>query len=908
MNPIPLQLSWSSHPQREPDAWLLTGDDPRAWLDDITSWPGSQDKVRLRVIPASRQERHALGVLVTCEQAQEVTASATCLPYGRVAGRLFLPIEAGFSADVSERELSELLDADKEYVFHPTVGLIGFAAGQILTLADFLAPPSQRERSWDAAHPGLAPPRKLTALLPEEVPTVAQVIEQGRGDIGKDVGKWDDLPPASDESTGLKGMAGKAGRYLLAGLAGLVSGLASLAPRSLRPGFLDKAREWAGKKLTQIHEAWNREKQREIRRLMELLKNDPDRGLKYALPIGGTGAPRGLAPGSNKLTRRSTDFSLSQLGGGEAVDWWDLPEEYRRDLVARYRELANRALHLGRHRRAAYIFAQLLGDLEAAATALTGGHHWREAAILYRDQLKRPHEAARCLEQGGLWTEAIELYVELKEHEKAGDLYRKIEQEEPARGQYARAASAAQAQRDYLQAARIFEFKLDSPEAALQMFDEGWLDSRQPAECLRGAFDLRGRHGQHVEARARIEQFDREPPDAGKQTPLVEVLAEQTSTYPDRQVREHAREAARQWTARRLPETGREEASRLLGAFNKLVPEDRLLGRDCQRYLDQRFATKPRVKAIPAKARLEVVREIQLPCSVNWTSAIRSRKETYVGGYFADHTVTLARVESNLNWSHRQMTEWPSYPSKFPLLMAASEMEDRLVFVHAPGFPRLPLIELFPLTDGNLIPIGGLAGVSIFPLGVCRPTPLATFVLEYRNDYLTLISLGSNGETLNTIVVPGNHVGIPIGTPMHGWASAIGLALETEFLLIRGDGTIQHSLSCGRRILGLWGTPPHSLKRAILGFADGCAFVNLDRSRQLFADDLHLPKAAFLGGDAVAVAGENGVEVYRIENGALRLVAEERKPRGTPIAVLPADRAEQFLIIHQDGLVQKMRF
>lgn len=906
MNPIPLQLSWSSHPQREADAWLLTGDNPRAWVEEIASWPVSQEKVRLRVIPASRQERLTLGVLVTCEQAQGVTASATCLPYGRVAGRLFLPIEASYSADVSERELSELLDADKEYVFHPTVGLIGFEAGQILTLADLLAPPPQRERSWDLAQPGIAPPRKLTALMPEEVPTVAQVIEQGRGDIGQDAGKWDDLPPASDESTGLKGMAGKAGRYLLAGLAGLVSGLASLAPRSLRPGFLDKAREWAGKKLTQIHEAWNREKQREIRRLMELLKNDPDRGLKYALPIGGTGAPRGLAPSSNKLTQRSTDFSLSELGGGQPVDWWDLPEEYRRDLVARYRELANRALHLGRHRRAAYIFAQLLGDLEAAATSLTAGHHWREAAVLYRDQLKRPHEAARCLEQGGLWTEAIELYVELKEHEKAGDLYRKIEQEEPARGQYARAVSVAQAQRDYLLAARIFEFKLDSPEAALQMFDEGWLHSRQPAECLRGTFDLRGRHGQHVETRARIEQFDREPPDAGKQTPLVEVLAEQTSTYPDREVREHAREAARQWTARRLPETGREEASRLLGAFNKLVPEDRLLGRDCQRYLDLRFATKPRAKASPAKGRLEVVDETKLDGAINWTTAVKSGNAVYICGYSRNDLVKLAVLAGNMKQVVFGL--FAPRPSQFPIVMAASLSDDSFLFVHVPGHAHEWPMIVSTLSDGKKIEVGGLVGVSEALLGACRPTSTVTIVLEMRNDRLTLVSLGMKGETLYTLVVPVLEPRYTIPVPMHGWASAIGLALETEFMLIRFDGTIQHSLSCGRRILGLWGTPPHSLKRAILGFEDGCAFVNLDRSRQLFADDLHLPRAAFLGGDAVAVAGTNGVEVYRIEDNALRLVAEERKPRGTPIAVLPADRAEQFLIIHRDGLVQKMRF
>jgi hypothetical protein len=43
---------------------------------------------------------------------------------------------------------------------------------------------------------------------------------------------------------------------------------------------------------------------------------------------------------------------------------------------------------------------------------------------LYRDRLKKPLEAAACLQNGGLWAEALELYRQLGEFEKAGDLAR----------------------------------------------------------------------------------------------------------------------------------------------------------------------------------------------------------------------------------------------------------------------------------------------------------------------------------------------------------------------------------------------------------------------------------------------------------------------------------------------------
>ena len=40
---------------------------------------------------------------------------------------------------------------------------------------------------------------------------------------------------------------------------------------------------------------------------------------------------------------------------------------------------------------------------DVLAGALTAGRCYREAAVLYRERLRRPLDAARCLEQGGLW-------------------------------------------------------------------------------------------------------------------------------------------------------------------------------------------------------------------------------------------------------------------------------------------------------------------------------------------------------------------------------------------------------------------------------------------------------------------------------------------------------------------------
>jgi len=60
------------------------------------------------------------------------------------------------------------------------------------------------------------------------------------------------------------------------------------------------------------------------------------------------------------------------------------------------------------------------------------GQHYREAAVLYRERLKRPLDAARCLERGGLLDEAAELYIEQGMMEQAADLYYRLERPDEA--------------------------------------------------------------------------------------------------------------------------------------------------------------------------------------------------------------------------------------------------------------------------------------------------------------------------------------------------------------------------------------------------------------------------------------------------------------------------------------------
>ena len=169
--------------------------------------------------------------------------------------------------------------------------------------------------------------------------------------------------------------------------------------------------------------------------------------------------------------------------------------------------MAARELHLGRNRRAAYIYAELCDDLGAAAAALVAGSHFREAAVLYRDRLKQPLEAARCLEQGRLWAEALQAYEKLEEFEKAGDLAARLDQPEDAARLYHSAVALARRRDDSLGAARLLDSKLNLPDDALEQLLGGWKSTSQSKACVGEAYRLFGRLGRHDAARRQLEKF-----------------------------------------------------------------------------------------------------------------------------------------------------------------------------------------------------------------------------------------------------------------------------------------------------------------------------------------------------------------------------------------------------------------
>lgn len=250
--------------------------------------------------------------------------------------------------------------------------------------------------------------------------------------------------------------------------------------------ILNKGPKWEG--LQKDFEDLEARNQKQVDKLMDLLKKNPDEALKYAIPLDENGVARGKLGGQLDLSKRWFDFSLfgsprSQTGSG-TVNLGDSYYQLQNQYIATAEEL----LKKNEHQKAAFIFMKLLKNYDRAAAALEAGRYYQEAATIYIKHSGNKLKAAQCYEKGNLTLEAIDLYKELNEHEKAGDLYIKINQRTQAMMQYHKLATHYKAHSQYLKASSVYREKMDDARTGQSLLLEGWNSNKDATNCLSSYF------------------------------------------------------------------------------------------------------------------------------------------------------------------------------------------------------------------------------------------------------------------------------------------------------------------------------------------------------------------------------------------------------------------------------------
>ena len=1073
-----LTLRPADAPQRAACAWFVPGDSGDAWLTALAGLPIDQSRARLLIVPHSATDRRPLGPLVLAEAtnvaksphkpAEEADGSAhghhpSVFAYGSLVDRLYVPIEAVVSPPATGAELQELLADDQLYVWHPVAGLIPFTAADCLRPSELLAPPAEQESHWNRAVPGVAYNARLLSLSAAITPSLAQMIEQVRGEIGTRSEELSNLPPTPREprpgifssikrgltticarlALGLSrlGSAGRdnmarggaaAGRALrwalltllvLAGAASLAliaywlwqlftqptgssavgggwlwlllaCGLLLLAlvavpkarlqlsPRfrrffqvlfvymaialvvqvaqshtlddavtliifaviagillsrllgslfrmgpsrsPLQPGnrapqpqrraapagggWLHRLGAWATAKLSSANESIQAARNREIERLVHLLDTDPDAGLRYALPLGAD-PPRGVGTPGTQLTTRAVDFG-ARSGSGPG-DPWAVQAEHRRKLTEQYRNLANREISLGRHRRAAYILAQLLGDWTAAARTLADGGHHREAAIIYDERLKRPLEATKCLENGGLLTEAIVIYEKLEMHEKIGDLYSQLEQSVKAEQAYRRAVDARRANADRLAAASLLETKLHAPLEAWDELAGGWPASPQAEHCLREAFAWTERHHDSDRAKQFLHDASARAKSSQEAVALVSQAADLAGGYPDPVVQAAAAETVLAVASPRLPRAEAAELSGLTAALRRLAPDDRLLSRDCDRYGRDRSAA-PLLPSVPSRRekRLQLRRTIKLPFD-NVRACVASADSFYAAGW-RDNELPVIRGnwQGSAQYPDRSPWKYPKATPVTPILMTVESVEEETVCVHPLGQSSAPYQRSFPLADGfrRQVAAGAFSGLSAHSIAITGGERIhvvdvglaALHVRAYRPPDLALL------ETVSCDCSDVRSLRFPLPYQEREGVHYIGIGRVIHF--IRGS-ELKELFECDDDIVRLVASPAHTRPRLVAVFERGAQIlwgVMRGASATTLASDMLRPQVLLHRDGWIIAADRRGCQVLHVERDALQLhVATEWDDCGEVVALLPLNVPHVFAVSFASGEIRQ---
>ena len=239
---------------------------------------------------------------------------------------------------------------------------------------------------------------------------------------------------------------------------------------------------------------------------------------------------------------------------------------------------------------------------------------------------------------------------------------------------------------------------------------------------------------------------------------LVQILSEVATGYPDSTVRQRAADCTHVVVSRQLKGVSKADGGYLLRAVRKLVPEDRLLNRDCQRIVQQ--LTPSKSTNLPKPVRRddlpERIHTIQLPGNdIRWSKAITSGRMIFVAGHGQDE---LVLVRSSWQGVDRPGKAWKTQPglSESPIILTAHPLNDDFVLTHVVGGPVLSHEHVFAPTAEcpRTTTAGAIRGMSAGALAALRTARDVTWLLEVRNNGLTLVGIGPTGEHVFTNMAP----------------------------------------------------------------------------------------------------------------------------------------------------------
>ncbi|MBG87596.1 MAG: hypothetical protein CMO80_11945 [Verrucomicrobiales bacterium] len=887
-----LQLRIDERSRHDSDAWFLPGYDVRVWVNWLCEAFGDRaGDVALVPVARANNRTEIEGLFVPAAVPDWSHRGKRAVPYRLLEKRLFVPANSRLRYPLTELEFAAVFLSDIN-LLHPSCGLIAADQDEVLHLADLLQPMEQQTERWNRAHLGVPPlPTSLKFAAFECTIVAAEMLDAGREDIARE--KTDGAAPVPGEK-GL-GPIRRGASMAKDAFFGSICWLTSKVPHTGTDyNWINRLEDWANSKWSQL----SLKQQQQVDRLLHWLENDPDRGLRHAIPLGDSGTYRGEAQPDAALGTNSVDFSLSRLMGGGPVQPWMLDWRQAEALGALYRKAANRELTLKRFRRAAFIFAHLLNDYQSAADALKRGGFYREAAVLYRERLTSDRSAANCLREGGLYEEAAKIYEELGDYEALGDMYREIDREAEAMVAYERAVEHASQRQDTMRAAKLVDDKLHQPKRAREMLRKTWPLGMNSAVCIEEYYRLLQRDEYHDEALSSVGELAELAETPGQQLRLARVFSELRNTYAHEGIAEESVDAARVLIGTHMSNRGSEMNS-AVEVLRSLDHRDRLLGRDARTYSQRRL----KVKASPAEP---AVFPAEAPVELKW--------------FASDDAPRGARIQAAVLYGQqliligvvgRQLHCWPE--SGVPMVLGGfSEVDQVFDAQFVKNKSNSGTNDLVITTSSNnFFEMMNLGEASI---GVCRE-PFTSYAPEQTGHYFAFNREdgilrrydGPKIDWMQDVAVHFDLVENPDEQfcPMRATSRSLFLAAGNE--LIRICGEEEERVEIPAPALGMVESPPHTTPRLMFDMGFGAGLLRDDPARwnriRYFASDMERPKVAFTRTGHLIAANREKIRVYVVGRYEIAKIAQAQGPDEEVCCVLPGEQAAGIRVVTEKRVI-----
>lgn len=481
---LPLTLVPSSNNSYPLQGMLIQGAVPNNWLFALMELHLEVHQVMCYPIP-DRQPNQIWGCLVALPSPIQAAAVSPHVALQCAHDYLFLPENSQLSPVLEATALGNLL-LQKPHLLHPTLGLV-----ELFEPLD-----------WSTLFT-LAPTHPLTSQAPQEglpLPTNIQIFTVEAAPVEESLGFLDEVVPEREDLQGAPLTAAEVFRLrkLRAWKEAHLSQQNQPEAKGLWARLQEKIRStppWT-EELEEELQALEKRYQNPMNRLVDLLKEDPEKALKYAIPLNNNQIGRGYGQQDDQGTwdwmprwANTTLFQSDSDSGYNSGRSYTVPNSQYYELQKQYRASAEQLIREGKYDKAAFIYLRLLRAPKTAAETLMKGELYEQAASIHLKYLNDEASAAFCYEKANRLEKALELYKKLEKNTKVGDLYQQLGKPELAALYYEKVIAAFLESKKYHTAAKYCQEKLQDRARAYELAFAGWFHGKAPVQCLQYCLD-----------------------------------------------------------------------------------------------------------------------------------------------------------------------------------------------------------------------------------------------------------------------------------------------------------------------------------------------------------------------------------------------------------------------------------